>query len=56
MAGVQKGHIMAKHLTLSEREMILDGIEKKKSLSKIAKELNRSTTTISTEIKQRCIF
>ncbi len=52
-ADVRKGHIMAKHLTIEERFWLLEGIEKKKSISKIAKLLNRSITTLTNELKDR---
>lgn len=40
------------HLNVEEREEIAIGLEKKKSISKIAKEIGRSKSTVSREIKR----
>jgi len=44
------------HLTTKERCCIVHFIELGWSLNKIAKELNRSTSTISREIKRNSIY
>ena len=46
---------MAKHLTLDERIIIESMLVEKKSLSSIARELNRSLSTISSEVKNKSI-
>ena len=49
------GMVKYKHLTLDERVIIESMLAEKKSLSSIARELNRSLSTISSEIKSKRI-
>lgn len=50
ITGDKMGHY--KHLSTKEREIILCGITKGISLTKIAKELGRNKSTISRELKR----
>lgn len=47
---------MAKHLSLSERAFIERALVHEKSFAEIAKQLNRSATTISREVKSHRVF
>ena len=47
---------MAKHLSLSERAFVERALVLGKSFTEIAKQLNRSATTISREVKSHRVF
>ena len=53
---VERTAIMAKHLSLSERAFIERALVHEKSFAEIAKQLNRSATTISREVKSHRVF